>query len=129
MAKRNDPKTALAKKRFLEAYATNNLNVMKACEEAKIARDCYYTWLDNDPVFIQTVNKAKEQILENAERILAEHTSQVGLNSDPYLALAVLKAKKSNRGWSPDHKVILTGGSDSDKESVININFVEKKKD
>lgn len=63
---------SIKKAKFLSAYKQPEVsgNITLACSVAKMSRQTYYTWLEEDEVFRALVYEAKMQMCDEAEATL-----------------------------------------------------------
>src|SRR4051812_24697219 len=74
---------------FLAAYRQNG-NVTRSCEAAGVDRAAYYKWLERDPEFVDVVQLAKEESIENLEAIARARAEE----SSDTLMIFLLKGLK-----------------------------------
>lgn len=81
---------------FLRAYKTMAGHVGLACEAVNIARCTYMTWLRNDVEFAQSMDSARQAMLDSAEQCL-----NIAIASgDTDAAKFVLKNLAKDRGYT-----------------------------
>ena len=84
------------KKKLLIKALTQSLGVVTtACKKAKVSRQTFYNWIDNDPAFKKEVDDITEIALDFAESKLHELISE---NNVPAI-LFYLKTKGRKRGF------------------------------
>lgn len=63
-------RTRIKKKLFFEHYERNKGVIELICKDIEIDRKTYYNWRDNDPVFVENLEKLKENLNDEVEDIL-----------------------------------------------------------
>ena len=89
------------KRAFLRAFAKNG-NVSQSADIVRISRRTHYDWLESDPVYAAAYDEAREQSVDELERIARERAAA---GSDTLL-IFLLKGERPDK-YAERHRVEL----------------------
>jgi hypothetical protein len=85
----------MKKEKFIEIFELSACNVSLSCKKAKIARQTFYNWIEEDSDFAEKIAEAQEGILDMAESMLLKKVRE-GSTSE---LIFLLKTKGKSRGY------------------------------
>ena len=85
----------MKKEKFVEIFEMSACNVSLSCKKAKIARQTFYNWIEEDLEFAERIADAQEGILDMAESMLLKKVRE-GSTSE---LIFLLKTKGKSRGY------------------------------
>ena len=94
----NKPEQLSTKKRvFIEAWIKSFGNVSQACRSAKIGRTTYYNWMNDDPVFKETLES--EDIREQFKDFIEGQLLLKAQAKDTTMLIFLAKTQLKDRGY------------------------------
>ena len=93
--KKEQRRTKLKKRLFLERFNTAAGNVSFICKQIKIGRKTYYEWLSNDPGFAEDILALKEELVDFGESQLFALMN----DKNPAAVIFFLKTQGKDRGY------------------------------
>lgn len=114
-----DPK----KKKFVECLTGTYGLIAHACIKAKISRQTYYNWLQNDPLFAQVCEDVQEKTYDHVENSLLTNIKK----GDTTAIIFYCKTKMRHRGYSD--KLEISGVNGTPIQTQTNINFLTNEAD
>ena len=112
--KRTKRTTSDKKELFLKALQSNLGNITQACKSAKVGRQTYYDWIDDDLEFNKECINVQESLLDLAENRLLEKIDKYDTTS----IIFFLKTKGKKRGYVEKQEFEVT-------KPISEINFDE----
>lgn len=94
--KQEQERTIKKKATFLLAFELSAGNVSMACKKAKISRNTYYRWCNEDPDFKEACWEVDESMLDLAESQLKKKIKE---GTSDTLLIFYLKTKGKDRGY------------------------------
>lgn len=95
---------SIKQKVFIQEFVKSYGNISHSCNIAKVTRNCYYKWKENDKNFSKFIESL---FMDDVKADVAEHVlfKQIHLNEDHKAALEYLKKKAKNRGYSDTEEI------------------------
>ena len=115
--KKEQKRTTIAKKKFLEAYKKAAGNVTHACEQAQVGRSTFHVWKESDPEFALALDHQDEENLDFAESMLLANIRDKKESSIFYF----LNNKGGSRGYSRHLNLDHTSKGDRLQKSTIDL--------
>ena len=100
------------KELFIENYS-KTLHISNSCKAAGYSRPTHYTYYENDMIYREKIDEAKEAFIDGVEDELYKLISKGQFSAIQYF----LKSKGKSRGWADDTMTIKS-------EEPIHINYV-----
>ena len=96
-------RTISDKKRFLEIFEKKDAHISKACKAAKVGRQTYYDWLE-DEEFKQSVDDVKESLKDDTESYLLDACKAGNITAIIFRCKTLCK----DRGYDETHQIEIT---------------------
>lgn len=88
--------TRINKKNFKKACDKSGGVIQVVADRLEVTRDAIYKYLERNPEEKQTLEKARDQLIDAAEQKLMEHIE----SGDPWATQFTLKTLGKNRGYT-----------------------------
>lgn len=96
------PRREIRKEKVIEYYLQSMGHISASCAAANISRHTFYTWMEKDPDFKQSIEEAEESFKDFVESKFYEKVKSGDWTAIRYY----LEAKAKERGYAPEQQQV-----------------------